>query len=57
MTFALQEMKIVLSALFARWRLTLEPGQRVIPRPLVTLVPREPIRMRVSAAEAPVAAG
>jgi cytochrome P450 len=50
MTFALQELKLVLSALFARWRLALEPGQRVVPRPVVTLVPREPILMRVEAA-------
>ena len=50
MTFALQEVKVVLSALLARWRLMLEPGQRVVPRPVVTLVPREPIRMRVEAA-------
>jgi cytochrome P450 len=50
MTFALQELKVVLSALFARWRLSLEPGQQVVPRPLVTLVPREPIRVRVESA-------
>jgi len=50
MTFALQEIKIVLSALFARWRLALEPGQRVVPRPVVTLVPRRPILMRVEPA-------
>jgi cytochrome P450 len=49
MTFALQEIKVVLSALLAHWRLALEPGQRVVPRPVVTLVPREPIRMRVEA--------
>jgi cytochrome P450 len=50
MTFAIQEIKVVLSALLARWRLTLEPGQHVVPRPVVTLVPREPIRMRTEAA-------
>ena len=47
MTFALQEMKVVLSALLRRWRFALEPGQRVEPRPLVTLGPRHGIRMRV----------
>jgi cytochrome P450 len=47
MTFALQEMKVVLSALLGRWRFTLEPGQRIVPRPLVTLSPRHGIRMRV----------
>ena len=50
MTFALQEMKVVLSALLAHWRLTLEPGQRVVPRPVVTLVPRAPILMHAEAA-------
>jgi cytochrome P450 len=50
MTFALQEMKVVLSALLGRWRFALEPGQRVVPRPLVTLSPRHGIRMRVQAA-------
>jgi cytochrome P450 len=47
MTFALLEMKVVLSALLARWRLDLEPGQRIVPHPLVTLAPRGGIRMRV----------
>jgi cytochrome P450 len=49
MTFALQEMKVVLSALLRRWRFALEPGQRIEPRPLVTLGPRHGIRMRVQA--------
>jgi len=50
MTFALQEIKVVLSALLAHWRLVLEPGQRVVPRPVVTLMPREPLLMRTEAA-------
>ncbi|HLH22538.1 MAG TPA: cytochrome P450 [Chloroflexota bacterium] len=50
MTFALQEMKVVLSALLGRWRFALEPGQRIVPRPLVTLSPRHGVRMRVRAA-------
>ncbi len=49
MTFALLEMKVVLSALLRRWRFVLEPGQRIVPRPVVTLSPRHGIRMRVQA--------
>jgi cytochrome P450 len=50
MSFALQEMKVVLSALLSRWRLTLEPGQHVQPRAAVTLSPRSGIYLRVQPA-------
>ena len=50
MTFALHEMKVVLSALLSRWLFSLEPGQHIVPRPLVTLSPRYGIRMRVQTA-------
>jgi cytochrome P450 len=46
MAFALQEMKIVLSALLAAWRLDLVPGQRIVPTPAVTLLPRHGIYVR-----------
>jgi hypothetical protein len=45
-----------LSALLGRWRFALEPGQRVQPRPLVTLGPRHGIRMRVQTPERPAIA-
>jgi cytochrome P450 len=50
MTLALQEIKVVLSALLRRWHLTLVPGQHIRPRVAVTLCPREGIRMLVHAA-------
>ncbi|MBX5490551.1 MAG: cytochrome P450 [Chloroflexi bacterium] len=50
MAFALLEMKLVLAALLARWRLVLVPGQRVVPQPTVTLAPRDGIRFRVEPA-------
>jgi cytochrome P450 len=46
MAFALQEAKIILSALLRAWRLALEPGQRVVPMPMVTLLPRHGMYMR-----------
>jgi hypothetical protein len=36
----------VLSALLAAWRLDLVPGQRIVPVPTVTLLPRHGIYMR-----------
>jgi len=46
MTFALQEIKIVLSAALSRWRLELVPGQRIVPEPAVTLLPRHGLYLR-----------
>lgn len=45
--FALTEARIVLRAVARRWRLLLEPGQDVRPRPVVTLRPDRPVLMRI----------
>jgi cytochrome P450 len=45
--FAMMEARLVLSTVAARYRLQLEPNQRVAPMQLVTLRPRNDIRMRL----------
>jgi cytochrome P450 len=47
--FAWTEGVLVLATLARRWRLRLLPGQRVEPLPLITLRPRNGIRVRVEA--------
>jgi cytochrome P450 len=47
--FATMEASLILAALARRFRLTLEPGQRVTPTPYVTLRPEPGLRMRLSA--------
>ena len=44
--FASLEARIVLETVAARWRLVLEPGQDVRPKPAVTLRPNGPVLMR-----------
>ena len=44
--FATLEARIVLETVAARWRLVLEPGQDVRPKPAVTLRPNGPVLMR-----------
>jgi cytochrome P450 len=44
--FARLEARIVLRTVAASWRLILEPGQDVRPRPVVTLRPNGPVLMR-----------
>lgn len=46
--FARMEAVLILAALAQRCRLTLEPGQRIEPEPLLTLRPRWGMRMRVA---------
>ena len=46
-TFAMMEAVLILATLAQRFRLTLEPGQRVRPVPYITLRPMPGIRMRV----------
>ena len=45
--FALMESALLLAAIAQRFRLTLEPGQRVTPTPYVTLRPEPGLRMRL----------
>ena len=45
--FAWQEALLILATLLVRWKFELLPGQRIGPRPSVTLRPDSPIRMRV----------
>jgi len=47
-TFAQMEAVLILAAIARRFRLTLVPGQRVIPTPYVTLRPEPGIRMRLA---------
>ena len=47
--FALMEAALVAATLAQRFRFELEPGQTIVPEPLVTLRPRGGIRMRVHA--------
>jgi cytochrome P450 len=45
--FAMMEARIVLRAVAARWRLLAEPDQDVRPKPVITLRPNGPVRVRV----------
>jgi cytochrome P450 len=45
--FAWMEGVMLLATLAQRWRLRLQPGQRVEPRPMITLRPKRPIRMTI----------
>ena len=47
--FAMAEAQIILATLIQRYRLHLAPGQHVVPRPLITLRPRDGVVMRVEA--------
>ena len=47
--FAWQEALLIIATLLERWRLELVPGQRILPRPSVTLRPNTGIRMIVHA--------
>ena len=46
-TFATMEAVLILAAIAQRFRLTLVPGQRVVPVPYITLRPEPGIRMRL----------
>jgi cytochrome P450 len=43
--FAWMEGVMLLATLAQRWRLSLLPGQKIEPRPMITLRPKRPIRM------------
>jgi cytochrome P450 len=43
----MMEAKLILATLAQRFRLTLDPGQKVALKPLVTLAPKYGLRMRV----------
>jgi cytochrome P450 len=47
--FAMMEASLILAVIARRFRLTLEPGQRVTPTPYVTLRPEPGLRMRLAA--------
>jgi cytochrome P450 len=47
--FAWQEALLILATLIERWKFELVPGQRIVPRPSVTLRPNTGIRMIVHA--------
>src|SRR5215472_4626257 len=45
--FAMMEARLILAMVAGRYRLTLEPDQRVEPMQVITVKPRGPVRMRV----------
>jgi cytochrome P450 len=47
-SFAQMEAVLLLATIARRFRLTLEPGQRITPRPYVTLRPEPGLRMRLT---------
>ena len=50
--FAWMELVLVMSTLLQRWRFSLVPGQKVEAAPIITLRPRNPIRMQISKRDA-----
>ena len=46
--FAMMEARLILATAVQRWRLSVEPGQQIVPMQLVTLRPKNGIRMRVN---------
>jgi cytochrome P450 len=48
-SFAWMELALLLATIAQRWRLDLEPGHPVVPRPVVTLRPKHGMRMVVRA--------
>jgi cytochrome P450 len=47
--FAMMEARLILAAVAQRWRFSLEPGQDVTPAQLVTVRPKNGLRMRLNA--------
>jgi cytochrome P450 len=43
----MMEARLIVATIAQRCRLSLEPGQNVVPRQLVTLRPKDHVRMRV----------
>ena len=50
--FAMMEARLIVATLAQRCRMTLEPGQHVVPMQLVTVRPRDAVRMSVAVREA-----
>lgn len=50
--FAMMEAQLLLATIAQRFRLELVPGQEIVPNPLITLSPRDGLRMRLVAREA-----
>jgi cytochrome P450 len=46
--FAMMEARLILATMVQRLRLSLEPGQEIVPMQLVTVRPKHGIRMRAS---------
>jgi len=46
--FAMMEARLILATVVQRWRLSVESGQQIVPMQLVTLRPKNGIRMRVN---------
>jgi cytochrome P450 len=46
--FAMMEARLILTAIAQRYRLRLEPNQRIVPTQLVTVRPKHGIRMRLA---------
>jgi cytochrome P450 len=51
-TFALMELPLVLATITQRFRFSLPPGPPVLPKPLLTLQPNGPIRVKLHAVPA-----
>jgi len=49
--FAMMEASLILATIISRFHLTLVPNQQIVPEPLVTLRPRDGIRMQLTARE------
>jgi cytochrome P450 len=47
--FAMMEARLILATVVQRWHLSLEPGQEIVPAQLVTVRPKNGIRMRIEA--------
>jgi cytochrome P450 len=47
-SFAIMEARLILATLAQRYRLSLARGKRVVPRPQITLVPKNGIQMKVA---------
>jgi cytochrome P450 len=47
--FAMTEAHVILATLAQRYRLRLVSGQRIVPRPLITLRPRDGVRVQIEA--------
>ena len=48
----MMEARLIVATIAQRCQLSLEPGQKVVPRQLVTLRPKEHVRMRVHVRDA-----